>query len=173
MFSDQIWESPLRLPALDIPVELEQDDYVFVVSHEGAKIVHYEGHEMAVRVPRHLSGHEVTAIGSGAFMGNETLRDVIIPDTVVSVGDYAFYRCNRLYAVGMQPGVERIGISAFDACPCLGQVHVPASVQQVGEQAFVDSLDLCIVGQPDSCIERFCNENGIFMQFAGEDDDVE
>jgi len=64
------------------------------------------------------------------------LRDYEIPDTVKSVGDYAFYACGELLHVTIPPGVTNLGAWAFDSCLGLTNVAIPAGVTSIGDVAF-------------------------------------
>ena len=55
----------------------------------------------------------VTTIGSYAFSPCPGLTDVVIPDSVKEIGDYAFYRCPSLTSVTIPSCVMRIEIGAF------------------------------------------------------------
>ena len=87
----------------------------------------------------------VTSIGERAFScgeygwGNETpvgLTSVTIPDTVITIGNYAFYGCNRLAVVTVPDSVITIGYCAFQGCSALTTVEIPNSVTNLGACAF-------------------------------------
>lgn len=52
--------------------------------------------------------------------------NVNIPDTVQSIGEYAFCNCNLLKEVNIGENVEEIGYSAFSSCGILQHVHLPS-----------------------------------------------
>ena len=58
--------------------------------------------------------NSVTSIGNGAFYGCSGLISVTIPNSVTSIGDYAFYYCSGLTSVTIPNSVTSIGLSAFD-----------------------------------------------------------
>ncbi|MFZ9933166.1 MAG: leucine-rich repeat domain-containing protein, partial [Chthoniobacterales bacterium] len=53
------------------------------------------------------------------------LTSVVIPNSVTSIGGYAFFNCASLAAVTMSNGVISIGDYAFASCPSLTSVTVP------------------------------------------------
>ena len=53
---------------------------------------------VSVVIPSKINGCSVTSIGAYAFSGKD-ISSVIIPDTVVSLGNYSFYNCSKLKTV--------------------------------------------------------------------------
>ncbi|MDR0312912.1 MAG: leucine-rich repeat protein [Treponema sp.] len=81
----------------------------------------------------------VTTIGTRAFYGISGLSSVTIPNTVSSIGDYAFYGCG-LQNVTISSGVTRIGDYAFSNCTNLISVTFAAGINlnssNIGNNAF-------------------------------------
>ena len=77
------------------------------------------------------------------------LTEYTIPDSVISIGDYAFYRCYSLTNVTIPDSVTTIGGSAFSHCSSLTSVTIPDSVTYIGEDAFSDCESLTSVTIPD------------------------
>lgn len=72
----------------------------------------------------------------------------VIPNTVTSIGDYAFQQCNGLERISIPSSVTRIGRQAFYSCVALGSVKIPSSVTYIGESAFSQCTGLKIVEIP-------------------------
>lgn len=56
----------------------------------------------------------------------------VIPSDIVSIGDYAFYRCNRLTSIVLPDGLQSIGEEAFYSCSELTSINFPESITTVG-----------------------------------------
>ncbi|MBR3958220.1 MAG: leucine-rich repeat protein [Kiritimatiellae bacterium] len=76
--------------------------------------------------------------------------DVVIPDSVTSIGDYAFLGCNGLTSVTIPVSVTSIGVCAFSGCGGLTSVTIPVSVTSIGDYAFLGCNGLTSVTIPAS-----------------------
>ena len=68
-----------------------------------------------------IIGDSVTTIGNGAFRGCKSLTSVTIPDSVTTIGDWAFYDCDSLTSVTIGDSVTTIGWHAFASCKSLAE----------------------------------------------------
>src|SRR5215468_163712 len=68
----------------------------------------------AVSIPSQIHGLPVTAIGGNAFI-DHTITSVTIPNSVTSIGGYAFYGCFNLASVTIPNSVTSIGDWAFSS----------------------------------------------------------
>ena len=64
-----------------------------------------------------------------------------IPDSVTTIGDYAFADCDSLTSVTFPDGVTTIGWYAFDDCSALVSVTIPNTVMTI-ENAFIGCTSL-------------------------------
>ena len=80
--------------------------------------------------------NSVTSIGNFTFSGCSGLTSVTIPNSVTSIGRYAFYNCSGLTSVTIGNSVTSIGNGAFWGCSGLTSVTIPNSVTSIGSDAF-------------------------------------
>ena len=80
--------------------------------------------------------NSVTSIGEFAFSRCESLTEIVLPDSVTSIGDHAFSRCRSLTEVVIPDSVTSIGDGAFSFCESLRSVVIPDSVTSIGDWAF-------------------------------------
>jgi len=94
--------------------------------------------------------NSVTSIGSSAFYGCSSLASVTIPNSVTSIGGYAFSGCSGLASVTIPNSVTSIGGSAFSGCSGLASVTIPNSVTSIGDYTFSGCSSLASVTIPNS-----------------------
>lgn len=60
----------------------------------------------------------ITSIGDSAFSDNKSLEEVVIPDSenTINIGGSAFYNCPKLKKVYLGKGVTLLSSSVFDSC---------------------------------------------------------
>ena len=70
------------------------------------------------------------------YLNGEEVTDLVIPNSVTSIGRSAFYYCTGLTSVTIPNRVTSIGVSAFERCTGLTSVTIPNSVTSIGGGAF-------------------------------------
>lgn len=84
----------------------------------------------------------VTSIGDYAFKWCKNLIDIVIPSSVIFIGSYAFYGCINLIKLTILEGITYIGDEAFSYCNNLQEVIIPDSVTYIGNEAFFECGNL-------------------------------
>ena len=84
------------------------------------------------------------------YINGELATDIIIPDSVTSIGNYAFYGCRGLTSVTIPGSVTSIGSSAFAYCTGLKSATIGNGVTSIADYAFYNCTCLTSVTIPDS-----------------------
>ena len=92
----------------------------------------------------------VTSIGDFAFQDCRGLTSVTIGNSVTSIGDGAFYGCSGLTSITIPDSVTSIGSYAFYDCRGLTSVTIGSGVKSIGSFAFYDCRGLTSITIPDS-----------------------
>lgn len=79
--------------------------------------------------------YTVTSLGSSAFDGT-TVTSVTLPQSLVKIGDYAFYDCKQLTALEIPQSVATIDRKAFSNCSALTSINIPAAVRTLAFDMF-------------------------------------
>ncbi len=90
----------------------------------------------------------------GAFYGS-SLKEIIIPNTVESIGKNTFNDCSNLTSIVIPRSVKSIGESAFNNCPNLSLVAVPNSEITISKNAIKNCKNLTIFCEAESQPERW------------------
>lgn len=83
-------------------------------------------------IPSEYRGIPVTTIQSNAFSELDYLEEVVVPATVVEIGEKAFSSCRNRKSITMSEGLQKIGNEAFYSCTSLLSLEIPATVTQIG-----------------------------------------
>ena len=84
------------------------------------------------------------------YLNGNLLTDLVIPNSVTSIGSYAFHGCTSLTSVTIPNSVTSIGSDAFSACRSLTSVTIPNSVTSIGSDAFNNCTGLTSIEIPNS-----------------------
>ena len=94
--------------------------------------------------------NSVTSIGSYAFVGCSGLTSIEIPNSVISIGGSAFSGCSGLTSIEIPNSVTSIGEGAFSYCSGLTSIEIPNSVTSIGLCAFSYCSGLTSIEIPNS-----------------------
>ena len=107
----------------------------------GLALNKYAGTEAEVRVP-----DGVTELIGWCCVGNNKVTSVALPESVVKIGEVAFYKCKNLSSVTLPQGIVEIGDSAFAECPKLTVIDIPDGLQKAAWLAEDDVRLRCSFG---------------------------
>lgn len=139
--------------------EVTADGLKYEVNEDGnaITITGYSGTSSDVVIPSKIKDVPVTAIGEDVFYRNKTIINVTIPDSVTSIGEYAFFESglenvnipNTVTSIGahafhgtfitdlvIPDSLESISKYTFNNCKWLTNVTLPVSVKSIGDTAF-------------------------------------
>ncbi len=79
--------------------------------------------------------------GTGAvpYLNGRIIEDIVIPDGMTSVGDYAFYGFSSVTSITIPDSVTSIGHDAFYGCTSLTSITLPDGITDIGSDAFTST----------------------------------
>lgn len=144
-------ELPKELKVLSIEVRWEdkengiEDERGVTYSKDGKRLL---------KAPRNLSGHYMIKEGTKVICDRAfdycSLTSINLPNSVTSIGEWAFYECRSLTSINIPHSVTSIGNSAFSWCDSLTSINIPNSVTTIGDEAFYECKSLTSINIPDS-----------------------
>ena len=147
--------------------------YAYTVNGGNATITKFLGPDAStkstgsynIEIPTELNDIRVTGLGDYSFAvdadsdagyeGNSLCRNihsVTIPESVTSIGKYAFARCSSLTSLKLGENIKTIGDHAFYYCIKLESVTIPQSVTFMGDRAFTGCAQLNSLTIDDAAI---------------------
>ena len=106
-----------------------------------------------VEIPAAINGVEVTGIGAHAFKVNNQVSEIVLPDSLLYIGDWAFFGCANITAITIPDTVTSIGIGSFDNCVGLKSVKLSAALTKIEQFAFRGCVALESVAIPATVTE--------------------
>ena len=149
---------------------LKYNDFEYYIDNDQIYINSYLGNDTNVIIPSTIDEKEVIEIGDYCFYGKESLKEVIIPNTVKRVGvsafrgttletindgenieevdDYAFYK-TKISSLPFEKNVKKIGKYSFGNCKYIESINFE-KVETIGNYAFLNNSSLMVVFIPST-----------------------
>ena len=87
---------------------------------------------------------------SKLYLNNKLIEELVIPDGITTIKQYAFAGCSSLESVTIPNSVTNIENSAFGGCTSLTSITIPNSVTSIGDVAFWNCSSLTSITIPNS-----------------------
>ena len=91
----------------------------------------------------------VSSIAEFAFYGFDTYSRIDVPSGVTTIGRYAFSQ-NKLTSILLPDGITAIEEGTFSHCNNLSEITLPSHLQRIGDQAFAYCYSLSTISIPQS-----------------------
>lgn len=92
-----------------------------------------------VKLPDNIRFVEVC---NNIFYCCNSLKEIIIPDTITEIGESAFEECTKLEKIILSKNLKKISEKAFYNCTSLVDINVPNSIDYVSDSAFLGCAKL-------------------------------
>ena len=123
-----------------------EDDILF--NKDKSRIISFRNQN----IETYVIPSSVTSIDDWAFYGCYSLSEIVISSSVTSIGDSAFSWCLSLSEIVIPSSVTSIGKGAFSSCSHLSEIVIPSSVTSIGDWAFSYCFSLKYISIPKSVI---------------------
>ncbi|MCD8289612.1 MAG: leucine-rich repeat domain-containing protein [Prevotella sp.] len=86
-----------------------------------------------------------TDYGNPGSYGFANFKNLTLPATLTSIGDYAFRLCTGLDTLNIQEGITTVGNHAFESCTGLDTLKISSSLSSLGDSCFYNCTGLSTV----------------------------
>lgn len=86
--------------------------------------------------------YEMSRVPTGAFYGCNSIKNMNIPEGVITIEHSAFYSCDNLTSITIPNSVLNIDANAFGSCMVLRSVSIGKNVHKIGHDAFYNCIKL-------------------------------
>lgn len=150
---------------------VEYGDFTFTSSENKYYLIKYNGDQSKVELPEkiNINGTEIKSysIFNAAFYNKYTMSEVVIPNSVVEIGKYAFFECDGLKSVTIPKSVTKIDQYAFYWCKNLRKIIIGEGVTTIDSSAFTKCTKLWEVYNLSTLdIQKDSSENGCIGLYA-------
>ncbi len=119
---------------------------------EGTRLIATAAFSNCKKLSNIIIPDSVTSIGYHAFEGCSSLTSITIPDSVTSIGYYTFYGCSSLTSITIPDSVTYIGTYTFSGCSSLTDITIPNGVTYIKNDTFYGCTNLKSITIPKSII---------------------
>lgn len=95
---------------------------MYAVNEARVEITGSRGRDTVFTIPAQIEGYPVTGIGKKAFLGNKSVKKIVLPDTIRQIGDWAFACCAKLTKLTLPYRKLELGQGIFRDCFSLVQM---------------------------------------------------
>ncbi len=117
---------------------------------ENGVVISYSGNEETVVVPSEFNGLTTKKIGKNAFENNNTVKKVVLPDTITHILDRAFIYCKNLEEINFPQNLEEIQTWSFGYCYKLNNLNFPEGLKTIAPASFYGCKSITSAIIPDS-----------------------
>lgn len=134
---------------------IEKDNFIYSISDSNiATIIKYLGNEENINIPSIIEIDGINCniyhIGLYAFQGCQSLKSIVIPDSVDTIGWGAFRGCSSLENVTLPKNINSIEYQTFQSCTALKTINLPNSITLIDEESFRECSSLKSINIPNS-----------------------
>ncbi len=127
-----------------------ENNFQYFLDNENVVIHKYLGDDAIIYVPNKLGGHTVNRVSSYAFSNNQSVKEVVFPNSEMLIGNGVFKNCTNLESLILPSSIKNIPYSSFKNCVNLEKVIIPEGVVEINDDAFYNCSALTHITLPNT-----------------------
>jgi hypothetical protein len=134
---------------------IDPTNFEYTIIDDTVKIEKYLGTDEYVEIPAYIEGFPVTALGEYSFRENQYIKEVIIPDTVTTIGvseghfPPGAFQWSTIEKIKIPDSVTMLGLCTFSECHYLKDVTLPKNIDKISSWLFDSARGLETLKIPD------------------------
>ncbi len=135
-----------------VPKTVEHKGSLYIVTKIGKNKCYWNGYDYkeSYYACGAFSACKFERSGSKTKLTNDTLKSVLLPDTITEIDECAFEWCKSLETINIPTNVTHIGFCAFSNCINIKELRIPDSVTTIDKFAFYHCESLEKINIPKS-----------------------
>jgi len=135
-YNEKIKYESLVSAYVQIGIPVISGDYgYFYLNETDIDVTEFPRDERNIVIPSSIDGYKVTSISGNTNSFSFYPETVTIPNTVTTIGAYAFYGCFNIEYIIIPNRVTSIGSKAFYGCD-ISEITLPVSLKIIDDDAF-------------------------------------
>ena len=142
----------VSVPLVAASEGITEEGLTYIIENSEVTVTGVQGKCVELIIPEEIEGLPVTKIAEKAFEFNNYIRSAYVPDSVLSIEDYAFDCCENMQNIRMPERLEDFGLSVFQGCHSLESIVIPERVTEIGALSFLCCEALTDIKFPQSLV---------------------
>jgi len=126
------------------------DGLRYTVRNGTAVVTGCTGEPDYLEIPQFAGGYQVTRIEDSAFSGCSSLKQIVLPDGLLAIGEKSFYACSQLRSIVIPDSVITLGSGCFCGCRELRALSISGGVRDLPDSCFRACVSLTDITLPDT-----------------------
>lgn len=118
------------------------------------EILNYELFEYSI-LEEIILPDSVVEIGDSCFSDCSLLKEIELPNSVTHIQDSAFFNCEKLTKINIPDNIEYIGDASFSGCNSLKEIVIPNSIRVINFETFYNCASLSKITFSDNLTDIF------------------
>ncbi|MBQ3118707.1 MAG: leucine-rich repeat protein [Clostridia bacterium] len=160
-------------------VTWEQQADVLYINGTGDMVIDFEyitqipWYGIRNEISKIVVGEGITYISDSAFADFRLAKEVVLPNSLRTIGPAAFITCTSLETLTLPYKITEIQDGAFVNCESMKAITIPGSIIEIADDAFYNCYNVSIVGVHNTYANKYAKEHNIpFYAGIGPSDEI-
>lgn len=143
--SDKV-ANPATVKQLSVVGHMSMDDFIFTKD----AMPNLELLDLSRTTLTEIPTRALAFYGTMGYTSNKTLKTIILPETITTIGNSAFAECANLQDINLPSSITTLGRWMFEGCEQLANVEIPYGVTEIPNSGFYGATGLRTITIPSN-----------------------